>query len=69
MEALRVTYAIWLREVKLFVREPVRLVGMVGQPLLYLLIVGQGIASGMTLNQILRRASATCCSSTPASSA
>jgi ABC-2 type transport system permease protein len=51
MDALRVTYAIWLREVKLFFREPTRLVGMVGQPLLYLLIVGQGIASGLTLNR------------------
>ena len=51
MEALRVIYAIWLREVKLFGREPVRLVGMIGQPLLYLLLVGQGIASGLTLNQ------------------
>lgn len=49
MEALRVTYAIWLREIKLFVREPTRLVGMIGQPLLYLLIVGQGIAAGLTL--------------------
>ncbi len=51
MDALRVTYAIWLRELKLFVREPTRLIGMVGQPLLYLLIVAQGIASGMTLNE------------------
>jgi ABC-2 type transport system permease protein len=51
MDALRVAYAIWLREVKLFLREPSRLVGMIGQPLLYLLIVGQGIASGLTLNQ------------------
>jgi ABC-2 type transport system permease protein len=51
MAALRVIYAIWLREQKLFLREPVRLVGMIGQPLLYLLIVGQGIASGLTLNQ------------------
>src|SRR6516225_9121743 len=51
MDALRVTYAIWLREVKLFTREPTRLVGMIGQPLLYLLIVGQGIASGLTLNR------------------
>ncbi len=51
MDALRVTYAIWLREVKLFLREPTRLVGMIGQPLLYLLIVGQGIASGLTLNR------------------
>ena len=30
MEALRVIYAIWLREQKLFLREPVRLVGMIG---------------------------------------
>ncbi len=37
-------------EVKLFLREPTRLVGMVSQPLIYLLIVGQGIASGLTLN-------------------
>ncbi|SRR5579885_711172 len=51
MEALRVVYAIWLREVKLFLREPTRLIGMVSQPLLYLLIVGQGIASGLTLNE------------------
>jgi ABC-2 type transport system permease protein len=49
VDALQVTYAIWLREVKLFLREPVRLVAMIGQPLLYLLIVGQGIASGLTL--------------------
>ena len=49
MQALRVTYAIWLREVKLFVRERGRIIGMIGQPLMYLLIVGQGIASGMTL--------------------
>ena len=51
MDALQVTYAIWLREVKLFLREPVRLVALIGQPLLYLLLVGQGIASGLTLNQ------------------
>ena len=68
MEALRVTYAIWLREIKLFVREPTRLVGMIGQPLLYLLIVGQGIAAGLTLKG-RRPAWATCTSSTPASSA
>jgi ABC-2 type transport system permease protein len=51
MDALRVTYAIWLREVKLFIREPVRLVAMIGQPLLYLLLVGQGIASGLALKE------------------
>lgn len=51
MDALRVIYTIWLRECKSFLREPSRLVGMIGQPLMYLLIVGQGIASGLTLNQ------------------
>jgi ABC-2 type transport system permease protein len=50
MRALRVIYTIWLREFKTFLREPSRLVGMIGQPLLYLLIVGQGIASGLSLN-------------------
>jgi ABC-2 type transport system permease protein len=49
MEALRVVYAIWLRELKLFVREPIRLVGAVSQPILYLVIVGQGINSGLRL--------------------
>jgi ABC-2 type transport system permease protein len=51
MRALRVIYTIWLRECKATLREPSRLIGMIGQPLLYLLIVGQGIASGLTLNQ------------------
>jgi ABC-2 type transport system permease protein len=50
MHALRVIYTIWLRELKAFSRERSRIVGMLGQPLLYLLIVGQGIASGLTLN-------------------
>jgi ABC-2 type transport system permease protein len=50
MQGLRVTYAIWLREVKLFVRERVRIVAMIAQPLLYLLIMGNGITKGMTLN-------------------
>ena len=50
MHALRVIYVIWLRELKAFVREKGRIIGMIGQPLLYLLIVGQGIASGLTLN-------------------
>jgi len=49
MRVVRVVYIIWLREFKNFMREPTRLVGMIGQPLLYLLIVGQGIAAGMSL--------------------
>src|SRR5437764_14885803 len=49
MRALRVIYTIWLREVKAFMRERSRIVAMIIQPLLYLLIVGQGIASGLNL--------------------
>ena len=50
MRALVVVYTIWLRECKAFLRERSRIVAMIGQPLLYLLIVGQGIASGLSLN-------------------
>lgn len=50
MQALKVIYVIWLREFKTFLREKARIVGMMGQPLLYLLIVGKGISSGMSLN-------------------
>jgi ABC-2 type transport system permease protein len=51
VQGLRVIYTIWLREFKAFIRERGRIIGMIGQPLLYLLIVGQGIASGLTLNR------------------
>jgi ABC-2 type transport system permease protein len=51
VQALRVIYTIWLREFKAFLREKSRIIAMIGQPLLYLLIVGQGIASGLRLNQ------------------
>ena len=37
------------RDQSLHLRERSRIVGMIGQPLLYLLIVGQGIASGLSL--------------------
>jgi ABC-2 type transport system permease protein len=50
VQALRAIYTIWLRECKAFMREKSRIIGMIGQPLLYLLIVGQGIASGLSLN-------------------
>src|SRR5579871_3418868 len=50
-QALRVIYTIWLREFKAFLRERGRIIGMIGQPLLYLLILGQGIASGLTINR------------------
>lgn len=45
--ALRAIYIIWYREVLRLVRERSRIIGMIGQPLLYLLIVGQGISSAM----------------------
>lgn len=50
MMALKVIYTIWLREFKTFIRERSRMIGMIGQPLLYLLVVGQGITSSMSLN-------------------
>jgi ABC-2 type transport system permease protein len=51
MHGLIVIYVIWLREAKNLIRERSRIIGMIGQPLLYLLIVGQGIASGLSLNR------------------
>ncbi|MEW5792838.1 MAG: ABC transporter permease [Bacillota bacterium] len=36
-------YVIWLREIRKFARERTRLFAMLGQPLLYLLIMGQGL--------------------------
>ncbi len=45
MKYLRAVYTIWLREVIRFFRERARIVGMLGQPLLYLLIVGNGLAA------------------------
>lgn len=47
---LRVVYTIWLRELKAFRRDG-RMLGTVGQPLIYLLVLGQGIASAMTINR------------------
>jgi ABC-2 type transport system permease protein len=43
---LRGIYVIWLRELLRFGRERARIVGMVAQPLLYLLLVGNGLAHG-----------------------
>jgi ABC-2 type transport system permease protein len=48
--ALKTIYTIWLREVKTFAREKFRVVAMIGQPLLYLLVLGNGINSGVTMN-------------------
>src|SRR3954467_11400970 len=48
--ALKTIYTIWLREVKTFARDKFRVVAMIAQPLLYLLVLGNGINSGVTLN-------------------
>ncbi len=50
MTAVRGVYVIWLREILRFVREPARIVGMLAQPLLYLLLVGNGISHGFQLD-------------------
>ena len=49
MQAIRAVYTIWLREFKVSVRERSRLVAMFAQPLLYLLVVGKGLTSAMTM--------------------
>jgi ABC-2 type transport system permease protein len=43
-------YIIWLRDVKRFTREGTRVLAMLGQPLLYLLIMGQGLRSAFKMN-------------------
>ena len=50
MRALRGIYVIWLREILRFLREPTRIIGMLVQPLLYLLLVGNGISHAFTMN-------------------
>ena len=50
MKDVRVVYTIWLRELKAFLRDG-RMIGMIGQPLIYLLILGQGIAGAMTITR------------------
>lgn len=47
--ALKAIYTIWLRDVIRFLREKTRIAGMLGQPLMYLLIVGNGLAATFRL--------------------
>lgn len=49
MRAIITIYAIWLREFKQFYRERSRIVSMLAQPLLYLLVVGEGISATMAV--------------------
>lgn len=48
---LKGIYAIWYRETARFLRERSRWVALVTQPLLYLVLVGYGIASSMSFRQ------------------
>ena len=48
-QALKTIYVIWLREAKTISRERVRVIAMIGQPLIYLAVLGKGISSGMRL--------------------
>lgn len=45
---VRTIYAIWYRETMRFLRDRARWVGLVSQPLLYLVLVGYGISSSMS---------------------
>ena len=45
MSELKGLYAIWFREILVFMREPSRLVGSIIQPLLWLVIFGTGLGS------------------------
>ena len=49
MRALMVIYTIWLREFKIFSREKMRIVAGVGQPLIYLAVLGNGLTAGSRL--------------------
>lgn len=50
MRIIKAVYIIWLRDVIRFYREKTRIVGMLGQPLLYLLIVGTGLSASFRVS-------------------
>ena len=47
--SIRTVYTIWLRDVIRFFRERARIAAMLGQPLLYLLVVGNGLAATLIM--------------------
>lgn len=49
MRHLKAIYTIWLRDLIRFFRERNRIIGMLGQPLLYLLIMGNGFSASFRL--------------------
>ncbi|MGH7195415.1 MAG: hypothetical protein ACREGA_01400 [Candidatus Saccharimonadales bacterium] len=42
---MRVVYVLWLRQIKRYFRAKSRVVGAIGQPLLFLLALGYGLGS------------------------
>ncbi|MFZ5632621.1 MAG: ABC transporter permease [Bacillota bacterium] len=50
MRIIKAVYIIWLRDVIRFYREKTRIVGMLGQPLLYLLIMGTGLSASFRMS-------------------
>ena len=42
---MRVVYALWLRQIKRYTRARSRIIGAIGQPLLFLLAMGYGLGS------------------------
>src|SRR5581483_1557541 len=42
---MRVIYILWLREIKRYFRSKSRIIGAIGQPLLYLFALGYGLGS------------------------
>src|SRR5690349_18976419 len=48
MRNLRGAYTIWYRDVLRFVRDRVRIIAALGQPLLYLFVFGSGLAPAMS---------------------
>ncbi len=42
---MRVIYAVWLRQIKRYFRSKSRIIGAIGQPLLFLLALGYGLGS------------------------
>ncbi|MCX8196949.1 MAG: ABC transporter permease [Candidatus Micrarchaeota archaeon] len=52
MNLIYATYAIWLREVKVFFREKERVVSAIVTPLLWILIFGAGLGSSVKINGI-----------------
>lgn len=49
MTSLRTIWIIWLREIKRYLRDPIRIVTSLTMPALYLFVLGKGLASSMAM--------------------